>query len=76
MIRPGRGILHAYVACGNCVPTWSIDQAPRLDPLWKPIWDEAGPRNRLGCPGCGRELITAWSGDGIHSWKRKITDAA
>jgi hypothetical protein len=74
-IRPGQSILHAYVGCGTCVPGWSIAQARRDDPLWKPIWDKEGPRNRIGCPGCGHKLITHWSGhDGIpytDGWKRQ-----
>lgn len=74
-IRPGQSILHAYVGCGNCVPAWSIAQARRDDPLWKPIWDQESPRNRLGCPRCQNKLVTSWSGhDGIpytDGWKRR-----
>jgi hypothetical protein len=66
----GQGIMRAYVTCGNCMPSWSIDQAPLDDPLWKPIWGRATRSNRLVCPGCGRKLITAWTGDGVDSWKR------
>lgn len=66
----GQGIMRAYITCGNCVPGWSIEQAPLDDPLWKPIWDRATRSNCLVCPGCGRKLITVWTGDGIDSWKR------
>lgn len=58
------------------VATWSIDQVPRTDPLWKPVWDRETRERRLVCPGCGHKLITAWTGDNAHSWKRAITDVA
>jgi len=76
VILPRQAILYAHVACGSCVPHWAILQAPRQDPVWKPVWDRmANKRNRLACPGCNDPLITSWQGqDGIpytDGWRRR-----
>lgn len=66
-IQPGQAVPHAIVSCGSCVPHWEIAQAPRHDPVWKPLWDKIkDARTRIRCPGCGAGLITSWhGGEGI-----------
>jgi hypothetical protein len=60
-LKPSQAILHCAISCPRCRPSWTIDEARRDDPVWKPMF-ERPRRHGFRCPACHAGLHLRWHG--------------